>query len=113
MEFKLTKKEYLGRPSYRFFKHNKTGEMLKIETTKEEYDSVEQQNEQPVRRGYTWVYSVGDVIKVDNPNGDLENGQYCDFEDGYFVFVYNDKTQKYICEKVSKDKIINDTLIWQ
>lgn len=74
MTIKLTERTYLGPGYYHWFKNKKTGEVLTVECTQEEYERMgrpggAQYN--PILPGHTWMASGGGTVKVDTPSGFL------------------------------------------
>lgn len=76
---KLTPRQYLGEGYFHFFKNDQTGEIVSLETTKKQYESmgiVGGSKNNPVLEGHTWLYSDGGTTKVDTPSGFLGENEY-------------------------------------
>jgi hypothetical protein len=107
-KIQLTKKEYLGEGYVLFYKHKVTGERKVVHITEKEYQNISINTPQEIDN-YTYEYAVGEVVKVDNENQLIDFGEYCDFEDGYYV-VARDNNNFIIAGKYGKEVIINDEL---
>jgi len=115
MKVKLTKKQYLGVGYIDTFK-NDDG-IVNVPCTEEQYNSYSN-GSQPTLDGYVWLGSSGGTIKVDNPDTVLKDGEYCEYEDGYYINISKDGVL--ISRKVPLEWIVNDEIddfniknIWQ
>lgn len=109
---KLTKKEYLGVGYVHRFQDNITGEIINIPCSKQEYESmggVDGYKNNPTKDGFTWLCSWGETIMCDNEDTVLKENEYCDIGDKYFV-VLKDEKGDFKASKVTKDKIVKDSL---
>lgn len=76
---KLTERTFLGHGYHHWFKNDATEEIVVVETTKKQYESmggVDGAKNNPVLPGHTWIYSAGGTIKVDTPSGFLGVNEY-------------------------------------
>ena len=74
----LTKREYLGKTNIHVFENTETKEILPVECTDEEYKSLSLPNPtNPQMEEYIWKYSAGEIIKVDTPKIEIQEGEYC------------------------------------
>lgn len=110
---KLIKRQFLGTTCFHFFKSDTTGNIKVVEGTDEEYNNLA--NETPKLKGYTWYQSGNGMIKVDTPKRgevamQLDWNEYCDYEDGHYILTKSDDGE-IRSEKVSKDTIVNDTIV--
>lgn len=78
---RLTKRNYLGKGYFHYFEHNLTGEIVKVECTKEEYERLGRKGGgrfHPTRADHRWHHSEGGTIKVDNPDFELRENEYAE-----------------------------------
>lgn len=74
---KLTPRNYLGEGYFHWFRNNSTNEVIFVECTKEEYESLGLPNAGPATlEGHTWISSAGGTVKVDTPTGFLGVDEY-------------------------------------
>lgn len=80
MKRKLTKREYLGDGYVHHFSNDKTGKVVHVPCTKEEYEKLggkDGSSFNPTLKGHTWLYSSGGTIKVDTPDTTLGEDEFC------------------------------------
>lgn len=88
MKIPLTKREYLGETNIHVFENLETKELLSVECTDEEYKNLSLPNPiNPQMEGYVWKYSAGEIIKVDTPKIEIQEGEYCYIGDKIFTLI--------------------------
>lgn len=112
MERQLTKREYLGEGYVHVFMNDKTGDIVNIPCTEQEYHRLgEAEGTQfnPTLEGHTWLNSQGGTLKVDTPDTTLGENEYCDIGTESIVLFagvkLENKYQTFSKEKISADKI--------
>lgn len=108
---KLTKVNYTGEAYYNIFKKIDTGEEVIFPCTKEEYEALGRSEWfPPEREGYEFTnLSAGGAIGVDTPDFVIKEGEYCEYEDGYYV-VTMAQSGRMFGGKVPLDSIVNDEM---
>ena len=101
---KLIKKEITSRGCYHHFQNNKTGVVISIKCSQEEYDRMggvggEQFN--PVMKGYTWLLSNGGVPETDGRM--IGDGEYMELENGIQVAKIGNVNVKLEAGDLDKD----------
>jgi len=104
----LKKVEYLGEGYIHCYKDN-NGNQVNVPCSKEEYENLNTVPA-PLIDGLEFTgVSIGGVVKVNTDDYLIKEGEYCDFEDGYYA-VFKDSNGLLFGGKVDKDKIINDQI---
>lgn len=104
---KLTKRNYLGKGYFYYFKNNTTGEIVEEECTEAQYLSMGGKGgskNNPVKDGLTFIYASGGTVKVDTPSQKLGDNEYCEFPEGMAVIVEGEFMV------VEPSEIINDEI---
>lgn len=118
---KLTKRTYLGVGAVHVLRNNETGEELVIPCTLEEYARLGEKGGSqfnPVREGYTYVYSFAGQPKVDTPTTLLGENEYCE-KDGELIVSMANEHHRVAREKVDKQgnfderEVIKEERVWQ
>jgi len=89
MKIKLTKRNYTGEGYWHYFKHLETGEVIREETIKSEYEKLGEKGGakyNPIKDGYKHTHSAGGEVNVDTPDKKLGDNEYVERPDG-LVFV--------------------------
>lgn len=106
---KLIKKQYLGVGYVHQFVDTTTGETKYLPCSQEDYDNLADKNNTPVLDNCTWVSSSGGTMMVDNPDTVLKEDEYCEYNNGYYVFT-KDTRGIAIGINVKLTDIINDMI---
>lgn len=110
MIVELTKKEYLGEGYIHQFRNDKTGEIVTVPCSEEEYSALSGHNghlNNPTMEDHTWIGSCGGTVKVDSKTSLLGENEYCEFKGKYFV-SYLDDDGKVKANILSKEDITDD-----
>lgn len=100
------KKTHIGDGYFHYFK-DKNGDIVVEECSQEDYERLGLPGGaefNPVRKGLTWLYSAGGVVKVDNPDFQLKEGEYVEYGD-IVLFHKNNEVLR-----IPKTDVVNDEI---